>query len=104
MRNTKKPALERSFQSRVIRDLKKVEGLYFFKKEAAAIRGIPDLVICYRGKFVAWELKRDARSKPSVLQSYNVDRITACGGVALVVHPENYRKAFLELTGIDLKP
>lgn len=99
-----KRGLERSFQSRVIKDLKKVEGLYFFKKEAAAIRGLPDILICYQGKFVAWELKRDARAKPSVLQSYNVDRINACGGVALVVYPENYRKAFLDLTGIDLKP
>jgi len=103
MRSTAKPSLERSFQSRVIKDLKRVEGLYFFKKEAAAIRGLPDIVICYRGKFVAWELKRDARAKPSVLQSYNVNRITACGGIALVVHPENYREVFFKLTGIELR-
>jgi hypothetical protein len=98
-RSTKKPSLERNFQSRVLDDLREVPDLYVFKKEAGALRGIPDVIGCYQGKFFAWELKRDTRSKPSVLQQYHLDLINKSGGLGRVVNPENYTSCFLELTG-----
>ena len=36
--------------------------------------GIPDLIICLKGKFVAIELKNED-GKASALQSYNIDKI-----------------------------
>lgn len=101
-RSTRKPSLEKSFQSKVLRELGKVEGLYVFKKEAAAIRGIPDVIGCYKGRFFAWELKRDEKSKPSPMQLYNLDKINQAGGIGRLVSPENFNDSFLELTGIVL--
>lgn len=98
-KSTKKPALESGFQSRVLGDLRKVPELYVFKKEAGALRGIPDIIGCYKGKFFAWELKRDARAKPSVLQQYHINNIIKSDGIARVVCPENYNSCFFELTG-----
>jgi hypothetical protein len=68
--------------------------IYWFIKEAGAIRGIPDLIICVDGLFVAWELKRsrDEAEKSSgriVLQRYTCLRIQRAGGQAEIVHPEN---------------
>lgn len=68
--------------------------LYWFIKEAGSLRGIPDLIICANGSFVAWELKRsrDEAEKTTgriVLQRYTLLRIQRAHGVAEIVHPEN---------------
>lgn len=68
--------------------------IYWFIKEAGAIRGIPDLIICSNGLFFAWELKRsrDEAEKTSgriVLQRYTCLRIQHANGQADIVHPEN---------------
>lgn len=98
--------LESTFQKKVTKVfdswIKEGEPLYFFVKEAGAIRGIPDIVGCYNGHFFAWELKRNLAeaSKTSgriALQLYNVSRIHRAQGVAEVVHPENLEQKLLEL-------
>ena len=96
--NTKRSVSEKSFQSRVLRDLGRIEGLYVFKKEAAAIRGLPDIIGCFRGRFFAWELKREG-GRVSALQTYNLDLINQAGGIGRLVSPCNYKEVFLELTG-----
>jgi len=89
--------LEGAFQNAIIRKLKKIEGLYFFKKEALAIVGIPDMIICYKGKFVAWELKKSMRDKPALIQEYTLNQIRKSGGIAEVVYPENFEEKLEEL-------
>jgi len=94
----------------VIKKLKGVSGLYFFVKEAAAIRGIPDIVGCTRsGRFFAWELKRSKsevyyKTKPGLklagrtkLQWHNIEKIRRAGGIADFVYPENFREKLAEL-------
>lgn len=77
-------------------------------KEAAAIRGIPDIIGCYNGRMFAFEVKRaksevyykDGREKISgrtVLQKYNLDKIKKAGGYACFLYPENYQEIFREL-------
>lgn len=46
--------------------------------------GVPDLLVCYNGAFIAMEVKRQGQ-KPTALQSHNLDLIRTAGGVACVV-------------------
>lgn len=43
--------------------------------------GVPDLLICVNGRFVAVELKAAGR-KPTELQRFTLDKITHAGGIA----------------------
>jgi hypothetical protein len=68
--------------------------VYWFIKEAKSVRGIPDLIICANGHFVAWELKptKDEAEKTTgriALQKYTLTRIQRAHGTAEIVHPEN---------------
>ena len=99
----KKAPLEKAFQESVIRKLKTIKDMYFFKKEAAAIRGIPDIIGCYKGRFFAWELKRsqkeaDKNTGRIVLQKLVIKMIQDCGDIGEVVCPENFEAKLRELT------
>lgn len=51
--------------------------------------GIPDLICCVKGAFVAIEVKRpDGKGITSKLQEYNIEEIIKSGGIAVVM--ENY--------------
>lgn len=49
--------------------------------------GIPDLLLCVRGCFLAVELK-GARGKPTPLQTLNLGQINAAGGISLILYPD----------------
>lgn len=97
--------LEKNFKKKVISVLKDIDNLYYFVKEAAAIRGIPDLIICYKGRFIAWELKRSEKVASTwrdghELQKYNIKKICDSGGIARVVYPENFKDSLEELLNL----
>lgn len=88
---------EGKFQNYVLKRLKNLEGLYVFKKEAHAIRGIPDIIGCWNGHFFALELKKslaDTRKETGgiVLQKYNIDKIKKAGGFACLTCPETFEE------------
>ena len=86
---------ETRFQERVKRRLIKVPNLWLVKAQMVAIRGIPDILFCYRGNFFAWELKV-GDNKASKLQAWRIQEIRKAGGHARVVTPENFEQAFKE--------
>jgi Holliday junction resolvase len=47
--------------------------------------GLPDIIVCYRGWFLAFEVKRDARPAKKI-QQFMLERIRKAGGVALRIH------------------
>lgn len=47
-------------------------------------RGVPDRLVCYRGRFVALEIKAPG-GKPTAWQERCIAEINAAGGVAAVV-------------------
>lgn len=61
--------------------------IYFYKTHGAAdqVRGLPDLIGCYRGYFIAMEVKKPG-GKATPLQAFTMQRITAAGGYATVIH------------------
>lgn len=103
--------LERNFKKKVKTRLDRIDDLYYFTKEAASIRGIADLIICYRGHFIAWELKRSKKEVfagsgvvklkgRTTLQYHNLLQIHRAGGVGLFVYPENVNACFEVLTSL----
>ena len=89
---------ESKFQHQITRILdgwiKQGKPIYYFVKQAGSIRGIPDLIICANGRFVAWEVKpTEEEAKKTngriALQKYNISRIVAARGEAEVIHPGN---------------
>lgn len=50
--------------------------------------GVPDIVACYEGFFVAIECKA-GKGKPTLLQLDNLRRIDASGGFSVVVNESN---------------
>lgn len=66
--------------------LKTVQNLFFWKEHGGmyGTAGIPDLIVCYRGRFIAFECKV-GKNTPTVLQAQTIRQIIAAGGYALVV-------------------
>jgi len=94
--------LESSFQKRVLKRLNSIPHLFVFKKEAMALRGLPDLVGAYRGRFFAFELKRSEKEAKKItgriaLQKHIINQIKEAGGVAEIVYPENFEEKLKEL-------
>lgn len=58
--------LERDFQNEVIKFLKQY-NIYYIKVWGGGFQkaGIPDLIICLKGKFIAVELKNEIRKTNS---------------------------------------
>lgn len=53
--------------------------------------GVPDLICCLNGVFIAIEVKA-SNGKPSQLQLYNIDKIRKSGGVAMVLYPNQWEQ------------
>ena len=85
---------ETKFKEAVQEDLKTIP-CWFSKIQQVAIRGIPDIILCVAGHFVALELKID--SPVTELQKYNIRKIKQSGGTAYVVTPNNWKKIFQQL-------
>ena len=74
---------EQTIQKKIIKHLESI-GAYVIKIVVAQRSGIPDLICCYRGKFIALEVKSET-GKVSALQTYNIQKIKEQDGHAYVV-------------------
>ena len=83
-------------QAQIMRYLKSLEGCWAVKTVVTASRGCPDVIVCYEGLFIAFEVKA-ADGRPSVLQLHNISQIEAAGGVASVVYSLDEVKNMLKL-------
>ena len=85
-----KMAQEKSFENK-IKDFLQKENVWFVKFFANAFtkKGIPDLLCCVNGFFVAVEVKAE-NGKPSDLQKWNIDKIRNCKGIAIILYPKQF--------------
>lgn len=75
---------EQVVQKAIIKYLK--TKAYVVKIVSASKSGIPDLLVCYKGKFIALEVKTpDKKNNVSDLQEHNISEIMKYGGLAYVV-------------------
>lgn len=83
---------ESRFKITVLKRLKEIPELFVVKIQQTTIRGTPDLLMCYKGKFIAWELKTDD-GVVSPLQEYTIYKIKEAGGSAWIVKPSNLEQS-----------
>lgn len=84
-------AAEKQFENK-IKSYLKSKGAWFIKYWAGAQftkSGIPDLLVCYKGKFIAIEVKAE-NGHPSELQLYNIRKIEEAGGKAFLLYPKDW--------------
>ena len=78
----KKKELESKFQKEAIKLIREMGG-HTDKIHVSAFQsqGTSDLVCCYKGRYVAFELKVD-NNKPSELQQIKMESVIRAGGIA----------------------
>ncbi len=84
--------LESALTARIMRYLKAQPALFCWKQHGGQFgtTGLPDIICCVSGRFVAFEVKRpagDGRAggKLTKLQEVALGKIQAAGGVAVMV-------------------
>lgn len=92
--------------------LKNMGAYYFYPVTGGyGASGVPDIIVCYEGKFIAIECKAGS-NKPTALQNKNIENIRNCGGLALVINEDNMHTvvdeiikftARVESTNIDME-
>jgi Holliday junction resolvase len=87
---------EASFQRRVLRNLKELPNAWVYKAADRVKRGIPDLILCVRGQFLAIELKRD-KCFATPLQQHTLDQIRFAGGITWEATPTSWPDLFDQL-------
>lgn len=74
-------------EAKILKDVKEVLELLdeccVLRQEAVHRSGIPDLVLCYKGRFIAIELKDD-KGTPSALQKVWQAKIQAASGISII--------------------
>ena len=83
-------AQEKNFENRIKKFLED-EGCWFVKFFANAYTksGIPDLLVCCNGYFVAVEVKAP-NGKPSELQKWNIEKINQSRGYGVILYPDQF--------------
>lgn len=84
---------EGKFQEEVIKYLKSLPNCWYCKVWGGGYQrsGIPDILACINGLFIALELKREG-GKPTPLQVYNIDKIKQSGGIGYILQPSQFEE------------
>lgn len=91
---------EKKVKDKVKKVLEKVGCYYFFPATGGFGKsGVPDIVICFKGHFVAIECKAGG-NKPTALQELNLSQIKQNGGHSIVVNEDNLNDVEAWITGI----
>jgi len=95
---------ETVFKQALQGELRNIPKSIWFKTEAGALHGLPDIMGCVSGFFIALEIKRSRsavkKSKQYKLQKYYLDCIRACGGFGEFVYPENVQEILLAIKNL----
>ena len=77
-------AKEQDYQKKIVKMLE-TRGAYIVKVITASKKGVPDIIGCYKGHFIAIEVKTPTTmNNVSPLQQYNLREINDRGGYAIV--------------------
>ena len=80
---------EAKVKKAIVKILKQHDVYYFFPATGGYGKsGVPDIICCYRGHFLAIECKA-GKNKPTTLQRINLEKIAEQGGTALVINEDN---------------
>lgn len=85
-------AAEKIFENKIKKFLDD-QGCWYVKYFANRMTksGIPDILACVNGYFVAIEVKA-SNGKPSELQYYHRDKIRKAWGISIILYPEQFEE------------
>lgn len=85
--STPKPPLESKVVKKILIAIR-ARGGFWFKIHGTPLMlaGLPDIVGCYMGRFVAFEVKRGPGIPAKPIQEFMMGRIRRAGGVTLLIH------------------
>jgi len=94
---------EAAITAAITRYLKTVPHCFFFKEHGGqyGTAGLPDIICCYRGHFVAFEVKTPT-GRPSKLQMVTIAKIKAAKGEAFIVRSVQEVQKILESLEVQL--
>ena len=81
----------------ILKYLKTVPDCFAWKEHGGmyGTAGIPDIICCIGGKFVAFEVKTET-GKPTALQEATIRKILGCGGSAQIVRSVSEVRAVID--------
>ena len=88
-------------ESQLILNIRKylatIPGCFYWKAHGGqyGTAGIPDIIVCHKGKFIALEAKV-GRNQPTRLQAATIELIRRAGGVAAVVRSVDEVKEIMQ--------
>lgn len=89
--------LERDFQSKLIKDLKKIyPGCIIMKNDPDYIQGIPDLILLVDDMWFALECKKSERSPHRPNQDYYIRKMDDMS-FARFIYPENKEEVLYDI-------
>lgn len=95
--NNKHNILESNFQSKLIKELKKIfAGCLVMKSDSGYIQGIPDLLVLYKNKWASLECKKSAGASKRPNQEYYVNLMNSMS-FSRFISPENKTTVLDEL-------
>lgn len=81
--------LENKFQSKLIKEIKhRFPGCIVLKNDSGYIQGIPDLIILFKNRWAALEVKKSNNANHRPNQDYYVDKMNEMS-YASFISPEN---------------
>lgn len=84
---------ETGFKRRVLKDLQTLADTWILKTQERSRRGVPDILLCLRGRFIAIELKVDDEV-PTPLQKFTLQCIVRAHGTAFHTTPSRWPEHF----------
>jgi hypothetical protein len=80
---------EKKVKNKVVKLLKEYEAYYFFPATYGFGRsGVPDIIVCYRGRFIGVECKAGT-NKPTPLQERELTAINKAKGITFIINEDN---------------
>lgn len=90
---------EKKVKVKVCDILKKLGAYYFYASTGGyGASGVPDIIACYKGKFIGIECKANG-NKPTALQQKHLREISVQGGVSLLIDESNIDMLEYYVTG-----
>lgn len=91
--------LEKEIQAKCLAYLKSIPKAWVMKSVVANRSGIPDMIACINGRFVAFEVKRKG-GEVTPLQRFNGLQIEAAGGQWFVIDDfKQFKEIIHQITG-----
>lgn len=95
-------AAEKQFENKIKAELhaRNAWRVKFFAN-AFTPAGIPDVLACYRGRFLGIEVKGGSSYGLTELQKYNLRLIRQAGGIGICVYPSGWQQFLDVLDRLD---